>query len=170
MLQCLLLGLLHSGTFEWTTLLDTTSAHDSEHECIMITQRRARFVPYNLCASRPSTTSTTCSSLSTASHIVLSICPDHLPRHEFRARLQARVHCLPVRAHCLLLPERQQTSHTTNGLLMRGSHHPPHPPSCSASARQAQEPCCGPTSARRVQAGARVGHTKTHETHGLSGQ
>ena len=67
--------MLHSGTFEWTTLLDTTSAHDSEHECIMITQRRARFVPYNLCASRPSTTSTTCSSWSTTSHIALGICP-----------------------------------------------------------------------------------------------
>jgi hypothetical protein len=41
----------------------------------MIIRCRARFVPYNLCASRPSTTSTTCSSLSTTSHIVLGICP-----------------------------------------------------------------------------------------------
>ena len=67
--------MLHSGTFEWTILLETASAHDSEHECIMIIRRRARFVPYNLCASRPSTTSTSCSSLSTTSHIVLGICP-----------------------------------------------------------------------------------------------
>jgi hypothetical protein len=60
---------------------------------------------------------------------------DHLPQHEFRARLQAQVHRLLVRAHCLLLPARQQTSHTTNGSLTHGSHHPPHPSSCSASAR-----------------------------------
>ena len=36
-------------------------------------------------------------------------------------------------------------------------------PSYSASSRQAQESCRGPTSARRVQAVARVGHTKPNE-------
>ena len=60
---------------------------------------------------------------------------DHLPRRGFCARLQAQVHRLLVRAHCLLLPARQQTSHTTSGSFMHGSHHPPHPSSCSASAR-----------------------------------
>jgi hypothetical protein len=36
-------------------------------------------------------------------------------------------------------------------------------PMYSTSSRQAQESCRGPTSARRVQAVARVGHTKPHE-------
>ena len=50
------------------------------------------------------------------------------------------------------------------------SRYPQHPSPCSASARRAREPRRGPTSARRVQAVARVGHTKTPETHSLSGQ
>ena len=59
----------------------------------------------------------------------------HLPPHDPCARFRARVPRLLMRARCLLPPARQQTIHTTNGSLMHGSHHPPHPPSCSASAR-----------------------------------
>ena len=60
---------------------------------------------------------------------------DHLPPHDACARCRARVPHLLMRARCLLPPARQQTIHTTNGSLMHGSRHPPHPPSCSASAR-----------------------------------
>ena len=95
---------------------------------------------------------------------------DHLPQHEFRARLQAQVHRLLVRAHCLLLPARQQTSHTTNGLLTHGSHHPPHPSPCSASPPgRLKSPAAAPPlrgACRRVHAS---GTRKHPETHGLSG-
>ena len=96
------------GTSEWTIFPGTTSARDFKYECHV--SRRAPLASYDLRASRPSTTSTACS-----------------------------------------------------------SRYPQHPSPCSASARRAREPRRGPTSARRVQAVARVGHTKTPETHGLSG-
>ena len=154
-LAALLLALLHAHLTALHSLQLAAQRHPQatlparqdfgERVCARVPLRHP--APFGTCnahaseATAPSTTPpSSCSHSESITTDIRGIRPrhlraDHLPPHDLCARFRARVPRLLMRARGLLPPARQQTPHTISGSLLHGSHHPPHPPSCSASAR-----------------------------------